>query len=196
MRILTVADEEAKYLYDFYQSGRLDEYDLIISCGDLHRHYLEFLVTMAHCPVLYVHGNHDEDYDKYPPGGCECIADQIYVYKGVRILGLGGSFKYRDGTHMFTERQMRRRIRRLWFQLWYHKGFDILVTHAPAYGVNDLDDLPHRGFQCFLKLLEKYKPKYFIHGHVHRNYGIKIPRVCKREETTIVNAFEYYAFDY
>jgi Icc-related predicted phosphoesterase len=47
-----------------------------------------------------------------------------------------------------------------------------------------------------LKLLEKYKPKYFIHGHVHRNYGIKIPRVCKREETTIVNAFEYYAFDY
>jgi Icc-related predicted phosphoesterase len=97
---------------------------------------------------------------------------------------------------MFTERQMRRRIRRLWFQLWYHKGFDILVTHAPAYGVNDLDDLPHRGFQCFLKLLEKYKPKYFIHGHVHRNYGIKIPRVCKREETTIVNAFEYYAFDY
>jgi Icc-related predicted phosphoesterase len=196
MRILTVADEEAKYLYDFYQSGRLDEYDLIISCGDLHRHYLEFLVTMAHCPVLYVHGNHDEDYDKYPPGGCECIEDQIYVYKGVRILGLGGSFKYRDGTHMFTERQMRRRIRRLWFQLWYHKGFDILVTHAPAYGVNDLDDLPHRGFQCFLKLLEKYKPKYFIHGHVHRNYGIKIPRVCKREETTIVNAFEYYAFDY
>jgi Icc-related predicted phosphoesterase len=196
MRILTVADEEAKYLYDFYQSGRLDEYDLIISCGDLHRHYLEFLVTMAHCPVLYVHGNHDEDYDKYPPGGCECIEDQIYVYKGVRILGLGGSFKYRDGTHMFTERQMRRRIRRLWFQLWRHKGFDILVTHAPAYGVNDLDDLPHRGFECFLKLLEKYKPKYFIHGHVHWNYGIKIPRVCKREDTTIVNAFEYYAFDY
>jgi Icc-related predicted phosphoesterase len=196
MRILTVADEEAKYLYDFYQSGRLDEYDLIISCGDLHRHYLEFLVTMAHCPVLYVHGNHDEDYDKYPPGGCECIEDQIFVYKGVRILGLGGSFKYRDGTHMFTEGQMRRRIRRLWFQLWRHKGFDILVTHAPAYGVNDLDDLPHRGFECFLKLLEKFKPKYFIHGHVHRNYGIKIPRVCKREDTTIINAFEYYAFDY
>ena len=196
MRILTVADEEAKYLYDFYQSGRLDEYDLIISCGDLHRHYLEFLVTMAHCPVLYVHGNHDEDFDRYPPGGCECIEDQIFVYKGVRILGLGGSFKYRDGTHMFTEGQMRRRIRRLWFQLWRHKGFDILVTHAPAYGVNDLDDLPHRGFECFLKLLKKFKPKYFIHGHVHRNYGIKIPRVCKREDTTIINAFEYYAFDY
>lgn len=196
MRILTVADEEAKYLYDFYQTGRLDEYDLILAAGDLNRHYLEFLVTMARCPVLYVHGNHDEDFDKYPPEGCECIEDQIYVYKGVRILGLGGSFKYREGTHMYSEAQMRRRIRRLWFQLWRHKGFDILMTHAPAYGVNDLEDLPHRGFQCFLKLLEKYRPKYFVHGHVHRNYGMKIPRVCKRGETTIINAFEYYAFDY
>lgn len=196
MRILTVADEEAKYLYDFYQAGRLDEYDLILAAGDLNRHYLEFLVTMARCPVLYVHGNHDEDFDKYPPEGCECIEDQIYVYKGVRILGLGGSFKYREGTHMYSEAQMRRRIRRLWFQLWRHKGFDILMTHAPAYGVNDLEDLPHRGFQCFLKLLDKYRPKYFVHGHVHRNYGMKIPRVCKRGDTTIINAFEYYAFDY
>lgn len=196
MRILTVADEEAKYLYDFYQSGRLDEYDLIISCGDLHRHYLEFLVTMAHCPVLYVHGNHDEDYDKYPPEGCECIEDKIYVYKGVRILGLGGSYKYREGTHMFSEGQMRWRIRKLWLQLLRHKGVDILVTHAPAWKVNDLDDLPHRGFKCFVDLLDKYAPKYFIHGHVHRNYGVKIPRVSRRGETTIINAFEYYAFDY
>ena len=196
MRILTVADEEARYLYDFYQSGRLDEYDLIISCGDLSRHYLEFLVTMAHCPVLYVHGNHDEDYDKYPPEGCECIEDQIYVYKGVRILGLGGSYKYREGTHMFSEGQMRWRIFKLWFSLLRHRGVDILVTHAPAWHVNDLDDLPHRGFKCFVDFLDKYKPKYFLHGHVHRNYGVKIPRVFKRGETTIVNAFEYYAFDY
>jgi Icc-related predicted phosphoesterase len=196
MRILTVADEEAKYLYDFYQSGRLDEYDLILAAGDLNRHYLEFLVTMARCPVLYIHGNHDEDFDKYPPEGCECIEDQIYVYQGVRILGLGGSYKYRDGTHMYSEAQMRRRIARLWFQIWKHKGFDILMTHAPAYQINDLDDLPHRGFECFVGLLEKYQPKYFIHGHVHRNYGMKIPRVCRRGETTIINAYEYFAFDY
>ena len=196
MRILTVADEEAKYLYDFYQTGRLDEYDLILAAGDLNRHYLEFLVTMARCPVLYIHGNHDEDFDKYPPEGCECIEDQIYVYQGVRILGLGGSYKYRDGPHMYSEAQMRRRIARLWFQIWKHKGFDILMTHAPAYQINDLDDLPHRGFECFVGLLEKYQPKYFIHGHVHRNYGMKIPRVCRRGETTIINAYEYFAFDF
>ena len=59
MKILTISDEECPALWDYYLPGRLDEYDLIISCGDLKSRYLSFLVTMAKCPVLYVHGNHD-----------------------------------------------------------------------------------------------------------------------------------------
>lgn len=200
MRILAVADEEAKYLYDYYTPGKLDDYDLILACGDLNSSYLEFLVTLAHCPVLYVHGNHDERYVQDPPGGCICIDDTIYVYQGVRILGLGGSFKYRDGTFMFTERQMRRRIRRLFFKLLYRRGFDILVTHCPARHINDTEFPAHRGFECFHRLLKKFKPKYFVHGHMHLNYGMNIPRRMNYEpnggETTIINAYEYYAFDY
>ena len=33
---------------------------------------------------------------------------------------------------MFTEREMRSRIRRLWFKIHRHRGFDVLVTHSPA----------------------------------------------------------------
>ena len=51
-----------------------------------------------------------------------------------------------------------------------HNGFDILVTHSPARGYGDLDDLPHMGFACFNSLLEKWKPKYMFYGHVHANY--------------------------
>lgn len=196
MRILAVADEEAKYLYDYYHPGKLDEFDLILACGDLHREYLEFLVTLAHCPVLYVHGNHDEGYVENPPGGCICIDDQVYVYKGVRIMGLGGSFKYRDGTYMFTEWQMKKRILRMMIKLKFYRGFDILVTHCPARHINDTDYPAHRGFECFHPLLKKYKPKYFIHGHMHMNYGMKIPRKTAYGETTIINAYEYFAFDY
>lgn len=197
MKILAVADEEAKYFYDYYAPGKLDEFDLILACGDLHRAYLEFLVTMAHCPVLYIRGNHDDSYEEAPPEGCVCIEDKIYVHNGVRILGLGGSFRYtRDGINMYTERQMRRRIRRLWWRIWWHKGFDILLTHAPARHINDLDDRPHRGFECFTPLIEKYHPKYFLHGHIHKNYGVKIPRLTEHGDTTIVNAYEYYKFDY
>ena len=77
MKILAVSDVESRYFYDYYTPGKLDEYDLIISCGDLSREYLEFLVTMARCPLLYVHGNHDESYDRRPPEGCICIEDSL-----------------------------------------------------------------------------------------------------------------------
>ena len=122
MRVLTVSDVESKYYYDYYVPGRLIGFDLILSCGDLRREYLEFLVTMANRPLLYVHGNHDERFDQAPPEGCICIDDMIYVHQGVRILGLGGSHRYRDGKYMYTEAQMRRRIRRLRFQLLKHGG--------------------------------------------------------------------------
>lgn len=196
MRILAVSDEPSPYYYDHYVPGRLDEFDLILACGDLKRSYLEFLVTMAHCPVLYVCGNHDDLLDRDPPEGCICVEDQIYVYKGVRILGLGGSYRYRPGDHMFTERQMKRRVRKLWFQLLRQGGFDILMTHAPALGLNDLDTLPHRGFGCFVDLLDRYEPKYFVHGHVHRNYGMGIPQRMDRGSTTVINACGHCAFDY
>ena len=196
MRILAVSDTEAKQFYDYYRPGVLAEYDLILACGDLKAPYLEFLVTMARCPVLYVHGNHDERFEKRPPEGCDCVEDMIYEYKGIRILGLGGSYRYREGSCMYSEKQMRRRVRRLYWKLRKSGGFDILLTHAPARGLNDFDTLPHRGFEVFHDLLEKYKPKYFIHGHIHMEYGHDIPRVTRLEHTTVINASGYYAFDY
>ncbi|MCH5303465.1 MAG: metallophosphoesterase family protein [Ruminococcus sp.] len=190
MKILTVADVESKFFYDFYSPGKLSDFDLIIACGDLKEEYLEFLVTMAECPLLYIHGNHDENHKKIPEG-CICIDDELYVYKGVRILGLGGSYRYREGKYMYTDKQMKRRIRRLFPSILRHRGFDILVTHAPARHLNDFDTLPHRGFECFNKLLDRYKPKFFLHGHIHRNYGSSIPQKTEHGKTTVINAYNY-----
>ena len=196
MKILAVSDVEAKYYYDYYTPGKLDEFDLILACGDLRRGYLDFLVSMAHCPLVYVRGNHDDALIDDPPDGCICAEDTIVVCRGVRILGLGGSNRYRDGENMFTERQMRRRVRKLRFRLWRRGGFDILLTHAPARGINDFDVLSHRGFECFIELLDKYRPKYFVHGHIHKNYGVKIPQRTQRGETTVINAFDHCVFEY
>lgn len=196
MKILAVSDVEAKYYYDYYTPGKLDEFDLILACGDLRREYLEFLVTMARCPVLYVHGNHDDDFDRTPPEGCVCVDGRVYVYEGIRILGLGGSYRYRDGGHMYTEEQMRRRVRRLRWQLRRHKGFDILLTHAPARHVNDMDTLAHRGFACFGELIDRYRPRYFIHGHIHKSYGMEVPRQTAMGDTAVINAYDHFAFDY
>ena len=194
MRILAVADVPADRFYEYYTEGKLDEFDLILSCGDLRPEYLEFLVTMAHCPLIYVHGNHDDSYGRGPQG-CECADDNIIEYRGIRILGLGGSFKYRDGKYMYTEKQMKSRVRRLWLTIKKHHGFDILLTHAPARGLNDFETVPHRGFGCFNTLMEKYNPQFFIHGHIHRNYDYRIPQICTKGSTTVINAYEYCVFD-
>lgn len=195
MRILVLSDQESPSLWDHFDKSKLAGIDLIISCGDLKSEYLSFLVTFTSAPVLYVHGNHDECYDRRPPEGCTCIEDTVYEYKGVRILGLGGSIRYRPGEHQYTQREMEQRVKKLRFKLWRSKGFDILVTHAPAFGLNDGSDLPHTGFKVFNALLDEYKPHYFLHGHVHLNYG-RNPRVCKYGETTVVNGFERYILDY
>ncbi|NBH14214.1 metallophosphoesterase [Lachnospiraceae bacterium] len=196
MKILAVSDEESKYLWEYFDKEKLKDIDLIISCGDLDPGYLSFLATLSSAPVLYVHGNHDAKYDSAPPEGCICIDDVIYVYKGVRLLGLGGSMRYRPGKYQYTEWQMRQRAARLRLQLFRRRGFDILVTHAPAYELNDGRDLPHQGFRIFRTLIEKYRPKFFLHGHVHLTYGRKHKRYDKYCETHIINAYERCVFEF
>ncbi|MBR5371063.1 MAG: metallophosphoesterase [Oscillospiraceae bacterium] len=196
MKILTISDVESTYYWDHFKKGMLDDIDLIISCGDLHPHYLMFLETMTNVPLLYVHGNHDGKYADIPPEGCYSIEDKVYVHNGVRILGLGGSMRYNPGPHQFTEEQMKRRIRRLWLQLRRTGGFDILVTHAPLAGFYDGKDICHKGFTAFRPLLEKYRPRYFLHGHMHMDYGAKTPRLAQFGETTVINSFRSFTFEY
>lgn len=197
LHILVLADQKSKSLYDYYDPERVKGIDLIISCGDLPPEYLSFFVTLCNVPLLYVRGNHDKKYEEKPPEGCICIEDDIYVHEGIRILGLGGSMEYIPGaSDQYTEQQMRRRVKRLWFKLWKHKGFDILVAHAPAYHVNDMEDLPHRGFSVFRTLMEKYEPKFFFHGHVHANYGRNFKRQDTYANTTVINAYDHYIVEY
>lgn len=196
MKILAIADQESKALWDYFDKSYLKEIDLILSCGDLKPQYLSFLASFTHVPILYVHGNHDERYEQVPPEGCICIEDKIYVHEGVRILGLGGSVRYKPGEHQYTPFQMRARVWKLWWKIKFRGGFDILLTHAPAYQVNDGDDLPHRGFEAFRTLLDKYKPAFFVHGHVHLNYGRNFPRVSTYNETQVINAYEKYVFEF
>ncbi|MCC8029598.1 MAG: metallophosphoesterase family protein [Lachnospiraceae bacterium] len=192
MKIMAIADAASPALWEHYNDNKLYDTDLIVSCGDLDPRYLSFLVTCVNVPLLYVHGNHDECYDDIPPDGCICIDDRVYVHNGIRFLGLGGCFPYNKGKYMYTEAQMKRRIRRVSRQIRKYGGLDVLVTHAPVRGIGDGEDLPHRGYQAFIPLLEKCRPPYMLHGHVHMQYDYTLKRENEYQDTKIINAYEKY----
>ena len=128
MKILVLADVESKYLWDYFEKEKLEGIDLILSAGDLKPQYLSFLASFSKVPILYVHGNHDDCYDIQPPDGCINIEDKIYVYKGVRIMGLGGSIRYKKGKNQYTQKEMNHRINKMWLSIKKNRGFDILTN--------------------------------------------------------------------
>ena len=62
VKILAISDVPSKALWDYDTRARLEGIDLILSCGDLPKKYLEYLTNFTAAPILYVHGNHDGSY--------------------------------------------------------------------------------------------------------------------------------------
>ncbi len=196
MKILVLADAESTYIWDHFNPENFADIDLVISCGDLKASYLSFIVTMINAPLLYVHGNHDSDYLRNPPLGCDCIDDRVVSVKGLKIMGLGGSYRYKPGPFQYTEAEMKKRVKTISRRIEKAGGIDLMVTHSPALGMYETTDLPHRGFDSFNQLLENYKPSYFLHGHVHLNYSHKMKRQQQIMQTTAINGYQYYIFEY
>jgi hypothetical protein len=211
-RILAVADEPDRSL----SIARIKAIapDVVVSCGDLPFDYLEFVVTVANKPLLYVPGNHDpalvasgsapgflvgvahgapavmararwED----PPGplGCTLLDGRVEVVAGLRFGGLGGSIRYRpEPPHMYTQRHMQRRVRRLLVRARVrHRGLDVFVAHSPPLDLGDMPDDAHRGFEAFRSLLQKLRPSLMLHGHVHPHGLVTADRMFG--DTRIVN---------
>jgi uncharacterized protein len=183
-RILAIADEVEPALYG-EKLHRLRP-DVIVSAGDLPFDYLENLVTRANVPLVYVPGNHDPDVtrtvrsegvwsvpeDVLPgPQGCDSADGLALETAGLRIAGLGGSIRYKEGPNQYTQGQMRWRALRLEARarLWLGFGgtLDVLVTHAPPRGVGDAGDPAHHGFAALHRLVEQLRPRLLVHGHVH-----------------------------
>lgn len=204
MKILMLADREESSLWGDWTEGtkeKLSDIRLVLSAGDLDPEYLEFIVTMLNVPLVYVRGNHDGRYDERPPEGCINADCAIVEAAGLRILGFGGSMRYRPGApDMYTEAEMRRRIysvsgKLLAGRLSGKRGFDILLTHAPCRGYGDMEDPAHMGFESFNCLLERFRPAVHCYGHVHREYGHFERRARHPSGTTLINACGSYIYD-
>ncbi len=197
MHILVLADEPVQRLWGEYGLETLRAADLVLSVGDLPASYLSYMTCFCRGPVVYVHGNHDDSYRQKPPEGCICAEGHVVRVKGLRILGLGGSMRYRpDCPTMFSEEEMAKRIHKLRRELKKTGGFDILLAHSPIAGLGDQPDLAHRGFECFKPLLSQYRPAVMFHGHVHQAYAaLGFQRVREWDGIPVINACGYYEYD-
>jgi Icc-related predicted phosphoesterase len=149
---------------------RYSDVDLVVSCGDMPPVYLEFIVSILNVPLLYVRGNHDEVYNREPPGGDD-LHKRIIQYHGLTFAGLEGSMLYNEGPVQYTEGEMNRMVVSMGPRMVINRALgrpiDILVTHSPPRGIHDAEDLPHTGFKAMLRFLRWYRPRYMLHGHVH-----------------------------
>lgn len=193
LRVLLVADEESKFIWDHFDRSRFEGVDVIISCGDLKASYLSFLTTMVAAPLLYVPGNHDGAYLHTPPEGCDDLTDRMVSIKGVRFIGFGGAHSRSPKPFHYTEKDLTRQVVRRLPEICMNGGFDVLVTHAPAEGLGDGDAF-HKGFKGYLALLHQFAPSYHMHGHQHSGYDGFVARQDYKG-TKVINGFGYQLID-
>ena len=155
-------------------------------------------------PLLYVPGNHDPGLEppdmtwmplraELPipgPQGCENIDGRLTEELGLRIAGLGGSIRYKDGPNQYSQAQMSRRALRLEVRLRLKRPragrrLDILVTHAPPLGLAEAQDAAHVGFVGVLRLVQHLQPTLVVHGHIHP-FGRVVPEL-RVNATRVVN---------
>jgi Icc-related predicted phosphoesterase len=140
---------------------------------------LEYIATVLSVPCYYVHGNHDQPQHLSSgrtltePGGWVNLDQRTAYSRGVLLAGLEGSIRYRPrGAYQYTETEMGLKVWRLvpallWNRLRYGRYLDVLITHAPPFGIQDGQDPTHRGFRAFLRLMARFRPRYLLHGHQH-----------------------------
>jgi hypothetical protein len=183
VRVLALSDEVDESL----RTDQVRQYrpDLIVACGDVPFDVLGRMADVTEAPLLFVPGNHDPDLSGYrvtrrglvlhaglpaeppwPPGTLN-LDGRVMVIGGVGVAGLGGSRRYGPGPNQYTERRQAWRVRcRL--RRARKRRIDVVLTHAPPAGVGDGDgdDPVHQGFRSYHRLVDRWHPRLFLHGHV------------------------------
>ncbi len=201
MKILSVSDRVEEVIYSSNLKKNFSDIELVLGCGDLPYYYLEFLVDSLNVPVLYVRGNHAQKFEysendlKQGPRGAQDIDNKMINFQGNLIMGFEGCLRYRKGPFQYSQIEMWWKVLRMVPKLWlnkfrYGRYLDILVTHSPAWEINDKSDLAHQGFKSLRWLVEKFSPAVHYHGHIHI-YSSSEKRESKYKSTRVINTYGF-----
>lgn len=178
MNILALSDIVLDTVYSPMVRQRYGDIELILGCGDMPYYYLEYVLNALDRPAYFVRGNHarvveySEAGDRTAPHGAIDLHRKVINHKGLLLAGIEGSLRYRPAPFMYTQAEywemVFNLVPKLIFNYFQHGRFlDVFVTHAPSWGVQDREDLPHQGVKAFRWLVQVFQPVVHVHGHVH-----------------------------
>jgi Icc-related predicted phosphoesterase len=136
--------------------------EVLISVGDLSDETIQTVAGTCGCrEILAVKGNHDSSAPFRAP-----IRDlhlTVFQVRGVTIGGFCGSWKYKPvGNFLFEQGDVERLLKDF-------PPVDIFVAHNSPRLIHDCDDEVHVGFVAFNSYIQRARPKFFLHGHQHKN---------------------------
>ena len=140
---------------------RTQSYDCVIFLGDIMAEDIrEFVPCAGGRPCLHILGNHDEWGQNDGIPGLTYIDGKTVSVNGVRISGVSGGPKYKEGPYgMRTEEEVREALS--------HIGdTDILISHESPYHLLN-PNRSHAGFQAISDFLDEKKPLLHVFGHHH-----------------------------
>ncbi len=179
MKILAIADRAAKESIRSILE-REGNVDLICTLGDLDYFSLIELKDIHNIPKIGVYGNHcSGSYLKEL--GITNIHLNTFEYKGLVFGGFEGSVRYKNDPYapMYTQEEAAE-------MLADFPKVDVMLCHCPPFGINDGEEIAHQGFKALRKYIEKYQPKYLLHGHT---YPTENTIFTKHQETNIIYVF-------
>lgn len=194
-RVMLLADYVHPFVYREGFPQGVPEVDLVLAAGDLPGYYLEFLATKLPVPVLYVPGNHANEYvnegdGRILPRGVTNVHGRVLEFAGLRVAGWGGVPRYRDGGEgQYSEWQARWGLGVLATRA--RRDVDILLTHAPPTGPHGGEDYAHRGCAAIQTFMERRHPRLVVHGHIHEYEGKKLEYTDEASGARVINAYGY-----
>lgn len=169
--------------HDQHEKIIIPECDLLIHAGDFTCHrvpiventirFNDWLGTVPATYKVIVAGNHDVLFEKKPGFAQSLMSNGIYLQnKGIYILGQyvwGSPYTPFWDDWAFGERG--ESIKRHWKMI--PGDTDILVTHAPPFGVCDeTADGRNAGCPHLRERLKGLNVKLHVFGNIHEGYGV------------------------
>jgi Icc-related predicted phosphoesterase len=195
MKFLCVSERIDSYVYSRLITERFNV-DAVLCAGDIPLDYIDFLSAALKKPVFFVSGNHhfyteSMELPHAQSADFKCLKSDI-CGKTVLIAGAPGSIRCNGNPSQYTDAQMLFHLLAMYpaliaNKIRYGRCLDIFLTHAPPQGINDFDDPCHRGFACYRQFIERFLPRFHVHGHIHL-YDPKSPRTSRHKNTDVVNA--------